>query len=140
MIELDPQLLELMTERHKRLSEAAALAGAIELEANLSHTEGTGVKYPGLPNRSSAPHEYPVLQSGRLMSGVGVEPGSGTSTDVVIHDSLGKLLGLEFSPPSENPNQPGTPRRTSGGRAPMWRTFNDQRTQNAMAAAMEKAI
>lgn len=34
-------------------------------------SRGTGRKYPQLPNRSSAPGEYPVSQSGKLVKGFG---------------------------------------------------------------------
>lgn len=117
---------------------AAAAEAADILQANLSSpSHGTGVQYPRLPNRSSAPGEMPVMQSGQLASGVtSVKTESGAQ--VVINDDLGKLLGLEFSPPSANPNQPGVPRRTSGGRAPMWETMNNAQTVEAMAERMRK--
>lgn len=139
MPEPDPSMSRNMAARHKHLMEEAALEGAVKLERNLSSIHGTGIKYPHLPHRSSAPGEYPVRQSGALMSGVGVEEGDGAAAEIVIHDELGKLLGLEFSPPSRNPNQPGTPTRASGGRAPMWETFTDGRTQSAMNAAIKNS-
>jgi len=139
MLKPDPNILTLMAERHKHLMREAALEGAVDLEANLSSTDGSGVQYPSLPHRSSAPGEYPTLQSGALRSGVGVEEGPGTQAEVVIRDDLGKLLGLEFSPPSSNPNQPGTPKRASGGRAPMWETFTDGQTIADMNQAIEKS-
>lgn len=139
MIEFDPNALAVMAARHKTLMQEAALEGAVDLERNLSSTQGTGVHWSGLPNRSSAPGEYPVRQSGQLQSGVGVEEGNGTAAEVVIRDDLGKLLGLEFSPPSSNPNQPGTPNRRSGGRAPMWETFTDGQTISDMSNAMKRS-
>ena len=36
------------------------------LQSSIKNARGTGVKYPNLPNRSSAPNEIPVSQSGKL--------------------------------------------------------------------------
>lgn len=136
----NPALAALMRARHRKLMAEAALAAAEKLEENLNSSEhGTGVHYARLPFRSSAPGEYPVKQSGELVAGVGAAQGDGTAAQVVIEDTLGKLLGLEFSPPSDNPNQPGTPKRASGGRAPMWTTMNDEETVDAMNDAMRRA-
>ena len=70
-MELDPSMLTRMAAQHKKLMEEAALEGAAKLEANLSSTSGSGVKYPSLPHRSSAPGEFPVKQSGALMREIG---------------------------------------------------------------------
>lgn len=138
-VQLNPQLEALMTARHKQLLAAAASEGADILQENLSSgSHGTGVHYPRLPNRSSAEGQMPVTQSGDLAEGV-TSVQTDTGAQVVIEDDMGKLLGLEFSPPSTNPNQPGTPKRTSGGRAPMFETMMDDRTQEAMADAMRRA-
>lgn len=137
-LELDPALEGLMDARVLRLMGAAALEGAVILEANLGSTSGGGVQYPNLPNRSSAPGEFPTRQSGELQSGVTAEQGAGLDARVVIHDDPGKLLGLEFSPPSKNPNQPGTPKRHSGGRAPMWETLSKPATIRQMEGAMKR--
>lgn len=136
----NPSLAQQMTARHRELMAAAASEAADILHDNLSSaTHGTGAHYPRLPNRSSAPGEMPVLQSGELAAGVTSRQGeSGALAQVVIEDDLGKLLGLEFSPPSTNPHQPGTPQRTSGGRAPMWETMMDERTQEAMRERMRR--
>lgn len=139
-VRIDPNLAAAMAARHRELMAAAADEAADILHANLSSaTHGTGVHYPRLPNRSSAPGEMPVMQSGQLAAGVTSRRAeTGTGAQVVIEDDLGKLLGLEFSPPSTNPNQPGTPRRVSGGRAPMWETMMDERTQEAMRQRMRR--
>ena len=135
----NPAFRAALDARLTRLLEEAALAGALQLEENLNSTMGTGVQYPFLPNRSSAPGEYPTFQTGALRRGVGAERGPGITSLVVIHDARGKLLGLEFSPPSENPNRVGAPRRHSGGRAMVWRTMSDADTHARMLAAMRGA-
>lgn len=133
---INPNLAAEMRARGVTLLTAAADEAADILQANLSSgSHGTGVHYPRLPNRSSAEGEMPVMQSGELASGV-TSQRTESGAQVVINDDLGKLLGLEFSPPSTNPNQPGTPKRVSGGRAPMWETMMDDRTQAAMAERM----
>lgn len=136
----NPALRQLVNDRHRKLMAAAASEAADILQANLSsESHGEGTHYPRLPNRSSAEGQMPVKQSGDLAAGVTSEqPAEGTGARVVINDDLGKLLGLEFSPPSTNPNQPGTPTRTSGGRAPMWETMMDGRTLEAMEIAMKE--
>ena len=132
----NPNLGAELRARNTDLMAAGADEAADILQANLSSgSHGTGVHYPRLPNRSSAEGEMPVMQSGRLAAGV-TSARSDDGAQVVINDTLGKLLGLEFSPPSTNPNQPGTPKRVSGGRAPMWETMMDDRTQQAMAERM----
>jgi hypothetical protein len=134
----NPNLKAELAARHKQLMGRAADAGAEVLVGNLSSpSHGTGVHYPRLPNRSSSEDQMPVSQSGELAAGVAVEATEGTASQVVIKGTLGKLLGLEFSPPSENPNQPGTPTRVSGGRAPVWRTMTDGETIEVMNHAME---
>lgn len=137
-LEEDAGFGSLMDARAKHLMGAAADAGAEILTGNLnSPSHGTGVKYARLPNRSSAEGQMPVRQSGDLVAGVSARETDGTGSQVVIEDTLGKLLGLEFSPPSRNPNQPGTPKRRSGGRAPMWETMTDSETIEVMNHAME---
>lgn len=134
--EPDPTFGQQLDDQIGALLDAAAEEGANVLSENLKAGGRTGRKYPRLPRRSSAPGEYPQEQSGTLRRGVG-SARDGSTAQVIIVDDLGKLLGLEFSPPSKNPNQPGTPKRHSGGRAPMWMTMTDPRTRDRMAAAME---
>lgn len=47
-------------------------AGYLEkkLKSGILNPPKSGVKYPSLPNRSSAPGEYPANQTGKLMSSV----------------------------------------------------------------------
>lgn len=135
---IDPGLASALRARNVDLVAAGADEAADILQRNLSSSShGTGVKYARLPNRSSAPGEMPVMQSGQLASGV-TSVRTEAGAQVVISDDLGKLLGLEFSPPSANPNQPGVPRRVSGGRAPMWETMNNAQTVEAMAERMRQ--
>ena len=102
-------------------------------------------KYAGMrglivrKTRSSAEGEYPVQQSGELHAGVDWQPTNDPLVKEVFiaGNDEGKLLGLEFSPPSQNPNREGSPKRTSGGRAPMWRTFSGPQTHERMLDAME---
>jgi len=43
----------------------------VKLKSTIKTARGTGTKYPNLPNRSSAPGEIPVSQSGKLERGFG---------------------------------------------------------------------
>lgn len=42
-----------------------------KLILTIKNSRGTGIKYPQLPNRSSAPGEFPVSQSGKLANSFG---------------------------------------------------------------------
>lgn len=138
-VTINPNLAAELAARHKRLMEAAAEEAAVALTENLSSTtHGTGVHWGTLPHRSSAPGEYPVMQSGDLRDGVTSESTDGTAAKVVIEDDLEKLIQLEFAPPSDNPNTPrAVATGVSGGRAPMWMTMTDPETIAAMKRAME---
>ena len=135
---LDPSFKTAYRQAVSEALDKAASAGSAHLAENLSGTEGSGVHYPGLPNRSSAEGEYPVQQSGELHAGVDWQPTNDPMLKEVFiaGNDEGKLLGLEFSPPSQNPNREGAPKRTSGGRAPMWRTFSDPQTHERMLQVM----
>lgn len=137
----NPALAALMRKRHKDLMVHAAVAGAAVLHDNLnSETHGTGVHWPWMPNRSSAPGQFPVKQTGDLVSGVGIAETQGTGAKVIIEDDLDKLIQLEFAPPVSNPGDPGTSVPwESGGRAPMWTTMTDQETIDAMNDAIRGA-
>lgn len=138
-VTMNPQLHAEMHARYRTLTKAAAVAGAEVLEANLSSsTHGTGPIYSRARYPASGEDQFPVKQTGQLVSGVGHHQSeAGAGAQVIVQDDEGKLLGLEFSKPSENPNQPGTPERPSGGRAFMWRTFTDEETIDVMNHAME---
>ena len=43
----------------------------VKLISTIKNSRGTGRKYPQLPNRSSAPNEFPVSQSSRLANNFG---------------------------------------------------------------------
>ena len=53
----------------------------------------TGVQYPNLPNRSSAPGEAPAVQSGELIRS-GKAEGRGASVRVVYDDPKAPMLEL----------------------------------------------
>lgn len=138
---LNPNLMVEMNARHKNLLAAAAAEASEALRDELSsETHGTGIHWPTLPNRSSAPGEMPVKQSGALAEGVGIadDTSSATGVKVVIDDDLEKLVDLEFAPPSVNPNDPPFGTRESGGRAPMWTHMTSAETIQLMNDAMER--
>jgi hypothetical protein len=113
---------------------AAAEAGADQLRDNLSAGGRTGVQYPQLPRRSSAPGEYSQFQSGRLQGMVdhgqhapgeawfGLAPRNA--------DELGEAKGQEF----------GNPEGSLVGRANVRRTATDARAHRRMNDAVLKAV
>lgn len=132
----------LMRERQQRMLSLAAQEAAGYLELRLSSTSGTGIHWAGLPHRSSAPGEYPVRQFGDLMRGVGHDPAPEYAGPAIVYikGEMGKLAGLEFAPPSPNPNTPPGGLRAKGGRGMMWMHFTDPDTHEAMGVAMERLI
>lgn len=71
---------ELITEhiyKHsKNIQDALKAHGVVvtkALKTNILSSVGTGIKHPNLPNRSSAPGETPVSQSGLLANSFGAQ-------------------------------------------------------------------
>lgn len=106
--------------------QAAAEAYADRLRENVSQTSGgRGTHHSGLPNRSSAPGQYPVKQSGSLAESVDAR----ATTDRLVHqvgffgEDSKKLLALEFGS------------RDMSERAPLARTAQDNDTREVMLKA-----
>lgn len=124
-VTIDKTLIEFRAHKAIRL---AALGATNELRSILSNTMGHGRRYKNLPNPASAPDEYPVKQSGKLLDSIGFEVVSNGYCVVGIMGASEDLFKLEFEPPSD------------GGRAPIARAFNDERVHSAMRAAIERGI
>lgn len=109
-----------------------AEVGAADLRANLSAGSRSGVQYPSLPRRSSAPGEMPQEQSGRLKGMVG----SG------MQESGSAYFGLEPNGNDEREQalalELGAPRSNLIARSPIRRTALDPRTQSRMKAAAQR--
>lgn len=99
--------------------EHRATIGAARLHDNLGQP-GSGVKYPTLPNVSSAKGEFPAEQSGDLRGSVDAWPIAWHSYAMGLRDAPEHAIYLEYLPPS------------MGGRNFMWRTFNDPATWKEM--------
>src|SRR5690554_4090802 len=77
---------------------AAARTGAAITKAHLNEP-GTGIKYPNLPNRSSAPGEYPARQFGPLQDSIGSDRVAATVYHVgSIHNPPPEAFYMEFKP------------------------------------------
>jgi len=78
--------------------EAGATATAEGAAGRIRAQVGTGHHYPWLPNRSSAPGESPVSQSGDLASSVTVAPDAGAAgqvaADAIVTEEYGQKLEL----------------------------------------------
>jgi hypothetical protein len=69
MWEDNPGFLALMDAQFSRAEAAGAQAAATFLAEKLDQP-GTGKQWPGLPNISSAPGQYPAKQSGALLASI----------------------------------------------------------------------
>ncbi|MGL5005441.1 MAG: hypothetical protein ACRDAM_21155 [Casimicrobium sp.] len=90
---------------------------------------GSGVKYSSLPNRSSAPGEYPARQSGELINSIDAREIALASFGVGSFNAPDQAWYLEFDPPGA----PGFERSTdSGVRQWLSRTMEDAEVQAAI--------
>ncbi|WP_161881940.1 hypothetical protein [Deinococcus alpinitundrae] len=69
----NPQLRAMLLARAALAEKAGAEEAAAFLREKLEGA-GTGNKWPGLPNTSSAPGEYPAEQSGKLLKSIDAQP------------------------------------------------------------------
>jgi hypothetical protein len=72
-----------------------AEAAVKDMREQISESVGSGVKYPRLPNRSSAPLEAPVNQFGDLHDSIHVDLSPdiiGIGAAAVVDDETGKFL------------------------------------------------
>ena len=77
---------------------AGATATAQDAREQVEHQVGSGEKYSGLPNRSSAPGEAPVNQTEGLLGTIGTDQGEdiqGIGVDAVAGDGSGQAMALE---------------------------------------------
>lgn len=123
---LIPGAMEALTRDVARRIEAGVAEGARITKKNLDQP-GSGVHYPWLPNRSSAPDEFPARQFDDLYNSIGYEQ-TGTTTFEVgsIHDPPEHAHILEYNPATKK-----------GGGVRPWlsRTFEDRETRDKMLRA-----
>lgn len=118
---------------------AVALKGAeaaVEVSRDKLSGPGSGRQYAGLPNRSSAPHEYPAEQTGDLLRSMDARAeGEGRAVFGPINSpppeagylhfsSAADIVGLHFRPPDD------------GGRPFMDDLLHDRDVQNAVKRAV----
>ncbi len=128
IVKENPNILAQLNAEAQKVVLKMAEVGADALRENLSDTGGgRGVKYASLPNRSSAPGQYPIKQSGRLQGMVE----SGLTADGAYFglvpngaDEREQALALEL----------GAPRQNLIARAPVRRTAMDSRVHARMRA------
>src|SRR5690348_2327837 len=107
----------------QRIGQGAAVAAAI-VSDHLAAGPRSGVHWPELPRRSSAPGEYPQEQFGPLRASIGHDHVGGTTWEAgAIHNPPEEAAKLEFSPVSE------------GGRPWLSRAMEDPETHEVMLRA-----
>ncbi|MGL5005371.1 MAG: hypothetical protein ACRDAM_20800 [Casimicrobium sp.] len=110
-----------------KLERGATLAGLMIID-RLSQP-GSGEKYAGLPNRSSAPGEYPARQSGELVNSIDARALTPLRFGIGSFNAPDHAYWLEFDPPGA----PGFERETeSGVRRWLSRTMEDPTVQEAI--------
>lgn len=82
----------------RRVTMAAAKGGAESLQEKLSGG-GSGVQYPGQPNRSSSENEYPAEQQGDLRDSIQAVHLEGTRSAFGSVDGPDYLLALHYKAP-----------------------------------------
>ena len=124
-VEFAPQLLH---RDARELTKIAADAAADVLRANINFGVRSGFQWTKLPHRSSAPDEFPQLQTGDLFNSVTSlwqEPVGGNLASVVgFWGDPDKIASIEFGDEHE------------GGRAPLTRTMEDSKTHALMLATI----
>lgn len=113
----------------RRQLSGVALAGAQGGSGGLAgklEGEGTGVQYPGLPRRSSAPGEYPAEQSGDLRDSIAARQAGEGAEFGPINNPPDYVLPLHFRPPSD------------GGRPFMDMALHDPDIHAAVLDAVER--
>ena len=110
----------------------AAEASADQLRENVSAGARTGIHYPWMPRRSSAPGEFPQQQSGNLLESVGVaNPRFHAGLQEFEYavgffgEDMQKLEELEFTGP--------------GKRAPLTMTMLSADTYERMSEGLKRA-
>lgn len=101
MARLNPAGLKALRERLTDLALKGAEAGADTLREKLGQA-GSGERYPGMPNPSSRPGEYPARQTGELQRSIAARAeGNGQAAFGPISDPPDYVVPLHFKPPSD---------------------------------------
>ncbi len=124
MAKLNPQGLAELKRRLGGVAVAGAYAAADVLQEKLSGP-GSGRQYPGQPNRSSSPGEYPAEQTGQLVDSISARRAGELRAEFgSIIDPPEYNLDLHFKPPDE------------GGRPYMDDALQDRDIHQAVREAM----
>lgn len=95
----------LLAQLRAKINRGAANA-ADQLKGDLSRA-GSGIHWPGNPNRSSAPGEYPARQTGELADSIGWRPAGPLLAEVgALNNPPAWAAYLEFQPVSTR--EPGS--------------------------------
>ena len=110
---VNPKGLKQLQNLVKRVVEQGARSGAAFTKEVTSH-EGSGIKYDFLPNRSSAPGEYPAYQSGTLNKSIQMRKVNVFEARYGAVNATQEIINLEYFP------------QHMGGRQWLSRTVHDK--------------
>jgi len=94
-----PDVFAIVTRGAKDLVDDAADACADSMRDQIENETKSGIKYPGLPNQSSAPYQAPANQFGALLGSISVQPYSysfGYGKEACAGDGSGVAGWMEF--------------------------------------------
>ncbi len=100
-VKLNTAALDALPKQVAALALGSTLAGATataqDAREQIQNQIGSGVKYSGLPNQSSAPGEAPVNQHGVLLGTIGTDQDDveGIGANAVAGDGSGQAFALE---------------------------------------------
>lgn len=113
-------------EQHVHQLIGTAASKADEVTKDHLDEPGSGIHWPWLPHRSSAPGEYPARQYGPLQESIGHEAkGVGQFVVGSIHNPPPEAVTLEFSP------------TFMGGRPWLSKSMEDPQTHSEMNKAIK---
>lgn len=124
---IDPKGMARLERLLKSVVEEGARTGAKTLK-EFSSQSGGGIHWDHLPNRSSAPGEYPAKQTGTLLRKIQMRKVSFMEARYGIVKAGEAQFNLEFFPTS------------MGGRAPLKKSAHDPKMHEAIKAAIRKLV
>ncbi|WP_158680070.1 hypothetical protein [Deinococcus sp. NW-56] len=133
--DLDPAFDREMDALFDRADEAMAKA-AVAYLVNVMDRAGTGQKWPGLPNTSSAPGQYPVVQSRALIESLDARR-LGSEWHFGSFNAPDEAWALEYPKPEGSPIDRKTPH---GARPWLSKLLGDPEAHRAIWDALDSTL
>ena len=135
MFELDPNVEQEFDDLFDQLDEQMAHAAVDYLRAAMNKP-GNGTKWPTLPNTSSAPGEYPAVQSRKLLDSLAVQQVAG-EWHFGAFNAPPEAWALEYPTP---PGSPITRQSAHGARPWLSKLLGDPVAHAAIWASLDTIL